>query len=365
MLPLIAALAFQQEGAPFKETTIDGLLGPKSLVIRTQTERLSQPKRSPKQGWEFDWSVGGFVGGFRPPNQDLKALRFELFSQESTLTKVRAENVVRLLLRLYSYNISYLRLDHADEFDKAVTVYLCFGGDPGGEQIFEADNQNGGKKVDDIYFYDLNSLTDPVETVREVAHEYGHAVLPPLGGSYTAPEAWANGYLGEKLYLSYLAQARSEGRLAREETFGATEAALHAWVRKNVDPLVEDALVNGPRPALLAGKGKASMDAALGLALAAAQVYGSAGPYLMHRALRYCGGDPTAMPDAFDMAAKEVSQATLTIPAALKSKPIWIPLGQDRKKNRLLGANVLEVRKDGWTRILPGRTIVVVKNDPE
>ncbi len=362
MLPFLAALAFQERGAKFKETAIDSLLGPKTLLVRTQTDRLSQPKRSPKQGWEFDWSTAGFVGGFKPPNAEVKERRFELFSQESTVGSARPESVVRLLLRLCSYNISYMRLDHAADFSKTVTVYLCFGGDPGGEQLFEADNQVGGKKVDDVYFYDLRSLTDPVETVREVAHEYGHAVLPSLGGEFTAPEAWANGYLGEKLYLSYLAQARTESKLGPEDTFGATPEALRAWVKKNVDPLVNDAFVNGPRPALLAGKGKASMDAVLGLALATARVYN---PQLMCRALYIGGSDPKAFVDAAMTASEELPLVTLHIPEALRAKPIWIPVGHDPKKSVIMGASVLRRPKDGWVQILPGKSDVVVRNYPD
>ena len=360
-------MAFQEKGALFKETAMDGLLGPKTLLIRTQTERLSHPKRSPKQGWEFDWSTAGFVGGFKPPNTDLKERRFELFSQESTQGSTRPEGVVRMLLRLFSYNISYMRLEHAPEFSKTVTVYLCFGGDPGGEQLVDVDNQTGGDKVDTIYFYDLKSMTDPVEAVREVAHEYGHAVLPPLGGDYTAPEAWANGYLGEKLYLSYLARAREAkekdpARLYAADTLGATAPALRAWVVKNVDPLVADALTNGPRPALLARKDKAGMDAAFGLILATAQLYN---PYVMCRALYANGADPKTFPEAAATAAAEPRQITLSIPPALRSKPIWIPIGPDRKKNVVQGATEMGPRKDGWVRIQPGRTDVIVRNYPD
>lgn len=346
MLPLLALALLPQPDPGFKEATLNSLLGKGTLMIRTPSERLEKAKRSPKQNWEFDWSTAGYVGG------DQKTLRFELFSQESTQGSARPESVVRTLLRLFSYNLHDLGLDHSPEFAKVVTVYLCYGGDPGGEQLFDVDGSLNGAKVNTVYFYDLRSFTDPVETTREVAHEYGHATLPPMGGDYTAPEAWANGLLGEKMYLAYLAEARRKGELGPEDTFGATPEALRAWVRKNVDPLVGDALLNGPRPALLAGRDKAAMDAFLGLALATARVYG---PKRTIRALFINGADPKSFPASAATAAEEPEFSTLQIPAELAGKPVWVPVGEGDKKAlqaRISAADVLEVRS-GWARLKP------------
>jgi hypothetical protein len=348
MLPLLALAVLQQPDTSFKADTLSGLLGKDSLLIRTPVERLPSAKRSPKQGWEFDWTSAGYVGFPHDPSR--QELRFELFSQESTQGSARPESVVRALLRLFSYNRAALNLDHSAEFAKVVTVYLCYGGDPGGEQLFDVDNSLGGAKVNTVYFYDLRSFTDPVETTREVAHEYGHATLPAVGGTYTAPEAWSNGLLGEKLYLSYLAEARRKGELGPEDTFGASPEALRAWVRKNVDPLVDDALLNGPRPALLAGKGKASMDAFLGLALLTSRLYG---PGQLVRALFIGGTDAKAFPAAAATAAEEREWTSLAIPAELAGKPVWVPVGDADKREiqkRVSNAEVLETR-DGWAHL--------------
>ena len=356
MLPLLALALLQQPDTLFKEEPLSGVLGKDSLMIRTPTERLPKARRSPKQDWEFDWTVAGYVG-LDPLSPERKELRFELFSQESTQGSARPESVVRTLLRLFSYNKTALRLEHSPEFSKVVTVYLCFGGDPGGEQLFDTDRSLNGAKVNTVYFYDLRSFTDPVEATREVAHEYGHATLPAVGGSYTSPEAWSNGILGEKLYLSYLAEARRKGELGPADTFGATPEALQAWVRRNVDPLVEDALVNGPRPALLAGTGKASMDAFLGLALLTARLYG---PAKLTQALFVGGNDPKAFPDAAATAAEEREWTSLSIPADLAAKPVWVPVGDADKRElqkRVSNATVLEARS-GWARIQIGNPAV-------
>ena len=356
MLPLLALAVLQQERRVTKDTNLDGLQGKDSLLIQVPVDRMKKPKVSPKQAWEFDWTVAGYVG-----DANRKEMRFDVYSQESTQGSARAESVTRTLLRLADFNRTKMRLDHDREFGKIVQIYLCYGGDPGGEQLFDVDNGLGGSKVDTVYLYDLRSFTDPVEATREVAHEYGHAVLPPVGGAYAAPERWANGYLGEKLYLSYLADAREAKRLGPEDTLGATPAALRAWVKRNVDPLVDKALVEGPKAKDLAGSDKAAMDSFFGLALATARLYN---PVVLHRALLIAGNDPKAFPDAASVASEEDHLYTLNIPDSLHGKAIWLPLGKDPKRRMLMGASVLGWR-DGWAHVRLGKGIVVVRNDPE
>lgn len=342
----------------FKEETYDGLLGPKSLMIRTIVDRMPTPKQSPKKfgepakPWVFDWTMAGYY------KDDFRyRMRFELYSQESTQTSGRANGVLRLLTRLFSYNAARLELDHSGVYGGGlVSVYLCYGGDPGGEQLFDVDRQQEQeRKVNSIYLYDLRSFTDPVEMVREVAHEYGHATLPPIGG-FTEPEEWANGVLGERLYLTYLAQARRNNELSAEDTLGATPEALDAWVKKNVEPLVEQAATNGPRPALLAGSGKASMDAFTGLALWTQQLFGD---HVLSRSLEINGQSAKDLPASIATAAEEPGLITLKIPTALRGRPIWVPVGG----GKLIGAKPTAT-KAGWAQIVAGKGPVVL-NTPK
>ena len=252
MLPLLALTLLQQADIPFRQDTLDGLLGKGSLMIRTPTERLPKPKFSPKQGWEFDWSTAGYMG-----NADRMELRFELFSQESTQGSARPESVMRTLLRLFSYNRKVLNMEHSPTSSpRSSPPTSATAAIRGASNCSTWTTRSTARRSTRSTSTTCAPSPNPVETTREVAHEYGHATLPAVGGSYTAPEAWSNGLLGEKLYLSYLAEARSKGDLGPEDTFGATPEALRAWVRKNVDPLVDDALANGPRPTLLAGQGQ-------------------------------------------------------------------------------------------------------------
>jgi hypothetical protein len=70
-------------------------------------------------------------------------------------------------------------------------VWLCAGGQSGGEQWRS-----------NLYLYDSETPRSSIEWLREIVHEYCHLALPPIGG-YTAPEYWANGYLGERLLVRW------------------------------------------------------------------------------------------------------------------------------------------------------------------
>jgi hypothetical protein len=369
MLPLFALAVLQRPGTVYQQAAFDGLLGKESIRVVKPIERMPEPRFSgktfgePPQPWRFEWNVAGYS-----KTEEGYHLRFDLWSQESTVGSKRPEAVVRALLRLQNYNEAKLRLQHASVFEGIVTVFLCYGGEPGGEQLVETQHVEGDlphgvppqdRKIDAIYLYDLRSFTQPVEMMREVAHEYGHATLPPVGG-FTQPEDWANGYLGEKLYLGYLAGALKRGELAPDDAMGATAKDLEAWTAKNVEPLVEDAATEGPRAALLAGKSKASMDAFIGLALWTARLYDEK---LMTRALAINGPNAKDFPDSVSTAVEERHLTTLNIPASLRGKPIWIPVGMDKKKCWVMGAQELTPRKNGWVKIKPS-PIVVIRNDP-
>lgn len=76
---------------------------------------------------------------------------------------------------------------------KPLRVWLCEGGPAGGE------HHNG-----DIYLYQVAALRPGEEWLRELAHELGHALLPPLSG-YSRPERSIAGLVGEAWLMSALA----------------------------------------------------------------------------------------------------------------------------------------------------------------
>lgn len=100
----------------------------------------------------------------------------------------RMAALLALAHRTLTAHTGYTPLDDDLPFD----VWLCRNGEAGGEQW----DRN-------IYFYDLDAKRSSIEWIREIIHEYSHLALPPIGG-YTAPEYWANGYLGERLIIRWL-----------------------------------------------------------------------------------------------------------------------------------------------------------------
>jgi hypothetical protein len=145
--------------------------------------------------------------------------------------------------------------------EKTVELWLTMDGQAGGEQI----NNN-------IYVYDFLSTRTELEWARELAHEYGHYLLPSPSG-YSAPESWANGVLGERLFLKWL---RDDG----EQPVFATHRDLQEYCEKQSDALIERYRQSPPDRALLAAADRKAFDAYTGLMLYADAVYGGAS--IMH-----------------------------------------------------------------------------------
>jgi hypothetical protein len=336
-IPLIDA-ATKQEGARLIEFS----------------DKLVPPKIAPKDDdWTFDWRTA--VYGMQGPQENLK---FIVFSQERSEQNDRAVMVGQMLARLWEYNYKTLKLDHSTLFGEGrVDVYLCLKGQAGGEQLFDIDRQNSpaGEKVNTIYIYDLQSFDNPVEMAREVAHEYGHATLPGIGG-YTQPEDWANGYLGERLFLRHVSTLMSKGLLTPQDAMGASSVQLAAWVTDHVDPMVARAAASGPVKAQLADRSKAGMDAYIGLALYADTILPE---NVFSRSMQLNGTtDARDYPDSIVLAAEEPDSYTLRIPKYLAAKTIWIPLGG---KVKLTGATIAR-RNGDWALIHPGSGPVQVIN---
>jgi len=161
-----------------------------------------------------------------------------------------AQDCARLLLRLDCFLQAYTGLTPRFTTDGVNNVWLTEKGAAGGETY-----------DDSIYLYNVGVPRSPTEWVRELAHEYGHEVLPPVGG-YTMPEWDANGYLGERLFLRWLLVNRDP-------------ADSDAWVRDldareitstRIDEVIRRFAALGPEAQDMAGTGKTAMDGFIGMA---------------------------------------------------------------------------------------------------
>jgi hypothetical protein len=331
----------------------DPSLATTHIALYTRQARLDPPKYSPKkfgkddpQPYEFDWLTAGYG---RLEGDHALRMRVRVFSQERKGTGDKAPSVARMLMRLWDLKLKNLKTDHPLEYNNSIVdVYLCWGGTPGGEQEFAQDVEGSPpsiRKADTIYIYDLASFTDPVESAREVAHEYGHATLPAVGG-FVQPEDWGNGFLGEKLFLRWVRNEMRAQHLGPEDAMGATLPALDAWVRKNVDPLVNRTGVDGPFFSMLEGQGQASMDAYIGLALYAETILPES---VFARSLKLTGSAKASdYPAAIVSATEEKGRVVVEIPPALQGKDFWVPVGA----GKVVGAHIVK-KQNGWAMIHP------------
>ena len=102
--------------------------------------------------------------------------------------------------------------------ENPVDVWLSRSGQAGGEAFGES-----------IYLFAVQEPRAPAEWLREIAHEYSHLMLPPVG-RFESPEPWANGYLGERLFLKWLLQDNG-----REDLWGPRVQA-GAFVAAQITP---------------------------------------------------------------------------------------------------------------------------------
>jgi len=362
VLALLAATVLAgQEGQPQPAASIrilTGKEGAKRIYIHTPLKKIDPAKLSPKHAWQFEWLVNVLL---RPTDQDGEPYRgrFRVFSQERKQEGDRAQLVAQMLARLWDFNMQRMKIDHNPAFFHGfVDVYLAWGGKAGGEQLFDEDMEAGNAvRVNTIYIYDLNGFTDPVEMAREVAHEYGHATLPAVG-QYDAPEQWANGFLGEKLYMRWMASALAEGWLKPADAMGATAEGLAGYVAKHIDPLIARAAKVGPG-LRLKEKSAEAMDDYIGLALYADMLLPD---NAFGRSLRLTGSQ--AASDYFRaVAAAAAEQETwdVDLPAKWKGLSIWIPLPP---KGKVSGAAALK-RQGNWVQVKVTSDKIAVKNPPQ
>jgi len=299
-------------------------------------DALDSPKRAPQRDFEFDYLVTGLA------EVDSLSPRFRVFSQDAHTQHDLAPLVARMLLRLWQINYVEFGLDHSYRYNHhLIDVYLCQQGDPGGEQFFAYD-PDAKTDSDVIFIYDLKSFTDPVEQAREIAHEYGHATLPPIGG-YGNGEPWANGDAGEVLYMRSLRDALKSHLLTSDDAMGADEGGINAWIKQNADPLLIKAATHSPRA--LDSKTEDGRDAYLGWML---YVSALVPPQIWRRIVRLTPTTdakdfPGTVLDAISESDEEID---LRVPSQLAERTIWVPLG-----NRILSGGDLVERQGGWGKV--------------
>jgi len=228
-----------------------------------------------------------------------------------------------------------------------VDVWMTRSGEAGAEQF-----------RNNLYLYDLLSARTGIEWARELAHEYGHYLLPGASG-YTEPENWANGFLGERLFLKWLADDILAGRLDATEVPFVQLADLKDYRARQVTPLIARMRADGPDNALLARTDRRAMDAFTGLLLYAEEIYGSAVLFHLPEHLPPGVAAGARAPDflkALQQWADNASTLNITLMDG-GSAMVYLPRGTYRvrasspaPKSLTVGRNAVVTREgEGWT----------------
>ncbi len=180
-----------------------------------------------------------------------------------------------------------------------------------------------------LYIYDATADRGGLEWIRMLAHELGHFVLPGPSG-YTEPESWANGILGERLFLSWFRDDIAAGTLSRESLPFGTPSEIEDYCAKQPDALVNRLLSKGPNRELIRAASKRGMDEATALLLYACRVHA---PTTLQELLVYLPSRASREPSGTDfLAAYERWVGAQARPSYRLSSdgPQWIyvPAGQ-------------------------------------
>lgn len=154
------------------------------------------------------------------PNDGEWRLAFRvLYNRLSEGAEELAPRVMRVLLQVRATHAAYLGASWPAALTRPVDVWIRGEGDGGAEQ-----------SGPNLFLLGAATPREPLELMRQIAHEFGHLALPGIG-PLTAPEPWGNGFLGEMLYLRWLSRAPESAALC------VPRAELAAYVRHEVEPL--------------------------------------------------------------------------------------------------------------------------------
>ena len=315
------------------------------LVVRTALHELPRPITDPTDAQTvYKYQSTGYARAKTgPANQ--ATTRFVVYSEDQPGLSDAAK-VCHLMLLYWDMLSSRLGMDHALSFERTVYVFLKKNGKPGAEQKVTTGPDEKGQplKRNSIFIYDIAHLTDPLEFCRELAHEYGHAVLPAVGG-YREPEYWANGEMGERMFMRWLAHDMAFGTVKPDEVFDLPSVVLQGWVRKNVDTLTDRILSQGFSASALKGTDRAGLDEFLGLLLATDAVYGDA---ILARGMLLANGN--TMADVYRGIGQAIDEKdAITILPPVGGDAFWAYLPGPKWK--VTGASVIGTGTGGWVQM--------------
>ena len=243
---------------------------------------------------QHQWKFSKVVYVYQPLGETLTRLCAVHYNGEAN--QALAVRVARLLSLAHQTLITKTGHETANG-TAPYDVWLCAGGQNGGEQWRS-----------NLYLYTIDTPRSSIEWIREIVHEYSHLALPAVGG-YTAPEYWANGYLGERLIVRWFIRD-PEGPKKVEYAWGDFSGAPN-FTRLLLTPALALYKKIGPNPKWLARKDEMGMRYFIGQALTFDDKYGAK---RLGDALARLPHFRTATATDFAAALTETLSASNTIP---------------------------------------------------
>lgn len=330
------------------------------VMVYHQLLPLQEAKICPSHDWKYPFAT---IGMGTTPSNPSYVQRFRIFAQARSQSHDDiAQWTARMFVRLWSNNFNRFDIDHAVQYRRLVDVYLAFGGEPGGEHKFEVDgqdvdNDNRPQPASSIYIYQAWQIENPIQLAREIAHEYGHASIPPVG-PFDGPEDWANGDAGERIYMRWLSKDLKAGKITMADVVNADPALVEKQVQEKFFPLATKIGINSPNPALTKGKSEQAYWEYVGTACHASEILP---PRRLMRAMMLGGQNAATFYKELSTIAEETAEFTFPVPDYMKGEPFYIP-GKFNSA-QVKGATVL-TSKNGWTKLKPTAKSVTVKGTP-
>ncbi len=236
-----------------------GLICGEALPVRSSFERDPKYGITPVDNDAIKPVIWGFSRMIYAYEYDSASsqwtLKFRIMWQDSpgkTDNRYQlASNTASLLLRISALARNYGNFTPRFSNDNIINIWLAEGGEAGGESF----NNN-------IYLYKINAQRSSAEWMREIAHEYGHQVIPVIGG-YEEPEWGANGRLGEKLFMRWL--YINVGKSLDPHPW-VSDTIPDDFMKYKINPLVVAYTTLGPK-GIVGKRDESGMDAFVGFAI--------------------------------------------------------------------------------------------------
>ncbi len=236
--------------------TTEGKRGWRMFISRRNTA-FEGPENDPKTNvkYQFRLQVQVLSESVDPNSErEEKSERRFVVHFQRTQDEGLARLVGRVAARLHWFNREYL--GRGSTGNNYINIWLSPDGKAGAEE-YKAN----------IYLHGIDEDRAPAEWVREIAHEYSHIFLPPAG-RFTAPEPFANGYLGERLFMKWLLVDNDQTDLWDKPIDGA------AYLANQIIPLRNKFLDEGPASPAAQSMEKEGMDYFIGQMMAIEAMYG-------------------------------------------------------------------------------------------